>query len=69
MAKLSKRLIDSITSPEKDVMVWDDSLSGFGIRAKPSGVKSFPHPVSQSQWPKPTAVDRAGWQNDVGSGA
>ena len=41
MAKLSKRLIDSITASEKDVMVWDDSLSGFGIRAKPSGVKSF----------------------------
>jgi len=41
MAKLSKRLIDSITASEKDVVVWDDSLSGFGIRAKPSGVKSF----------------------------
>jgi len=41
MAKLNKRLIDSITASEKDVMVWDDSLSGFGIRAKPSGVKSF----------------------------
>ena len=41
MAKLSKRLIDSITATEKDVMVWDDSLSGFGVRAKPSGVKSF----------------------------
>ena len=41
MAKLSKRLIDSITASEKDVMVWDDSLTGFGIRTKPSGVKSF----------------------------
>jgi len=41
MAKLSKRLIDSIAASEKDVMVWDDSLSGFGMRAKPSGVKSF----------------------------
>ena len=41
MAKLSKRLIESISASEKDVMVWDDSLGGFGIRAKPSGVKSF----------------------------
>ena len=34
MAKLSKRLIDSITASEKDVMVWDDSLSGFGIQSE-----------------------------------
>jgi len=41
MTKLNKRLIDSIATSEKDVMVWDDSLSGFGIRVKPSGAKSF----------------------------
>ena len=41
MAKLNKRLIDSIAATDKDVVVWDESLTGFGLRAKPSGAKSF----------------------------
>lgn len=43
MAKLTKRLIDAIhPSPEGgDLVLWDDELAGFGIRIKPSGVKSF----------------------------
>ena len=41
MAKLNKRLIDSIAAADKDVVVWDESLTGFGLRAKPSGAKSF----------------------------
>ena len=41
MAKLNKRLIDSIAAADKDVLVWDESLTGFGLRAKPSGAKSF----------------------------
>lgn len=41
MTKLNKRLVDSIAASEKDVVVWDESLSGFGVRAKPSGARSF----------------------------
>lgn len=41
MPKLTKRLID-LMSPEKgDVFAWDDDLPGFGVRVKPSGVKSY----------------------------
>lgn len=41
MAKLNKRLIDSTAATDKDVVIWDESLTGFGLRAKPSGAKSF----------------------------
>ena len=40
--KLTKRTIDEIvTDPARDLYVWDDELGGFGLRIKPSGVRSF----------------------------
>lgn len=42
MAKLTKRFIDSMAPPlQGDLMVWDDDLTGFGLRVKASGAKSF----------------------------
>ena len=41
MAKLTKRLIDNTTAHDQEIIVWDDSLPGFGLRAKPTGVKTF----------------------------
>ena len=39
---LTKRFLDSITPLEgKEFIVWDASLTGFGVRVKPSGRKSF----------------------------
>ena len=39
--KITKRLIDATAKDSKDVVVWDTELRGFGLRVKPSGVKSF----------------------------
>ena len=42
MAGLTKRQIDA-TKPEgsKELRLWDDDPRGFGLRVKPSGVKTF----------------------------
>jgi len=40
--KLTLRSINAICiDPARDVYVWDDELAGFGIRIKPSDVRSF----------------------------
>lgn len=42
MAKITKRVVDALRADrERDVFAWDSELKGFGIRVKPSGVKSF----------------------------
>ena len=39
--KLTKRAIDAIKPAQREAIYWDDDLSGFGLRVKLSGVKSF----------------------------
>jgi integrase len=40
--KLTKRAIDELASkPSSDLYAWDDDVAGFGLRVKPSGVRSF----------------------------
>jgi integrase len=40
--KLTKRNIDTIKPHAKrDIYVWDEEIAGFGLRVKPSGVRSF----------------------------
>jgi integrase len=41
MPKLTKRLVDSVRPTDNDQVLWDDDLAGFGLRIKPTGVKSF----------------------------
>jgi integrase len=40
--KLTKRTIDAVKlNPNQDTYLWDDDVPGFGLRIKPSGVRSF----------------------------
>src|SRR4030095_5888001 len=41
-SKITKRAVDALQAdPDRDVFAWDTELRGFGVRAKPSGVKTF----------------------------
>ncbi len=41
MPRITKRFVDSISPTTKETEHWDDKLPGFGLRVKPSGVKSY----------------------------
>ncbi len=39
--KLTKQRVEKINPGEGDTITWDDGLTGFGVRVKPSGVRSY----------------------------
>ena len=41
MPKLTKRYVDSLKPNLEDIVHWDDELSGFGVRVRPSGRKTY----------------------------
>jgi integrase len=41
MTKITKRAVDAIRASGREIFLWDDETPGFGLRAKPSGAKSF----------------------------
>ena len=41
MSKLSQSVVTRTKPAKSDVFVWDSKLPGFGLRVKPSGVRSF----------------------------
>lgn len=41
MSILTKTLIDKLEPKDKDYIVWDDKISGFGVKVTPKGRKSY----------------------------
>ena len=41
MPKITKRTVDALKPKERERVVWDDDLKGFGVRVHPSGRKVF----------------------------
>lgn len=41
-AKMTKRAVDALAPPaEKQIVLWDTEVKGFGVRVMPSGLKTF----------------------------
>jgi hypothetical protein len=41
MTKISKRIVDAAEARDKDYVIWDDELPGFGLRVFASGKRSY----------------------------
>jgi integrase len=39
--RISKRVVDSAHPSKAEYTIWDDALTGFGLRVRPSGAKSY----------------------------
>jgi integrase len=39
--RITKRLVDGLHATDRDYIVWDGELPGFGVRVRPSGSKSY----------------------------
>lgn len=41
MPKITKRLVEAVAPSAKDAFVWDDELTGYGLKVTPAGKKVF----------------------------
>lgn len=39
--RITKRVVDSLKPSESEYTIWDDALTGFGVRVRPSGARSY----------------------------
>src|SRR3984893_15898369 len=39
--RITKRVVDGLKRDGRDFVKWDSQLTGFGVRVRPSGAKSF----------------------------
>src|SRR5262245_64044112 len=39
--RITKRAADALTSNSGEFTLWDDTVSGFGVRVRPTGAKSY----------------------------
>ena len=39
--RITKRMVDALQSNGSEFTVWDDAVTGFGVRVRPTGTKSY----------------------------
>ena len=47
MARITKRTVDALAPGERERVVWDDDLKGFGVRVHPTGRKVY---IVKTRW-------------------
>ena len=41
MPKITKRTVDALEPRDREHVLWDDEITGFGVRVRPSGRKTY----------------------------
>ena len=41
MARITKRTVDALVAHDRERVVWDDDIKGFGVRVHPTGRKAY----------------------------
>ena len=41
MARITRKVVDALTAREREYMVWDSDIKGFGVRVHPSGRRVY----------------------------
>ena len=41
MARITKKAVDALNARQREYMLWDDDIKGFGVRVHPSGRKVY----------------------------
>ena len=41
MQRITKRAVDALTSNGSEFTIWDDAVTGFGVRVRPTGAKTY----------------------------
>ena len=41
MARITKRTVDALEPRDREHVLWDDEIKGFGVRVRPSGRKTY----------------------------
>lgn len=39
--RITKRTVDALRANESEFTVWDNAVTGFGVRVRPTGAKSY----------------------------
>ncbi len=49
--KLTKRSVEAIKPQERDLLVWDTEIPGFGVKVTPKGLRVYVLQYSQRDRP------------------
>jgi hypothetical protein len=47
--RITKRAVDALKPNGFEFTVWDDTVTGFGVRVRPTGAKSYVWSIGRAQ--------------------